>query len=69
MISAVLLRTIAEPAAGGDVVGVVEVHNLDIAVLVLAEGHLEVALALEDLACAAGDHVVDALGDHYGDCR
>jgi len=74
MLFVVLPRTIAELAAGEDVVAVVEVHNSDIAVLVLAEAHLEVApaladLALEDLACAVGDHAVDAVGDHYEDCR
>jgi hypothetical protein len=75
----VLPHTIAGLAVGADVAAVVEVRNLDIAVPALAEAHLEVdlalaalalaALALEDLACAVEDHVVDAVADHYEDCR
>ncbi len=74
---AVLPHTIAGLAGlavGADVAAVVEVRNLDIAVLALAEAHLEVdlalaALALEDLACAVEDHVVDVVADRYEDCR
>lgn len=67
----VLQHKVAELAVGEDVAAAaVEVHNLGIEALALAEEHPEAALASGDLACAGGDHV-GAAGevDHYEDCR
>lgn len=66
----VLQHKVAELAVGGDVAAAVEVHNLGIEALALAEEHPEAGLASGDLACAGGDHVgVAGEVDHYEDCR
>lgn len=67
----VLQHKVAELAVGEDVAAAaVEVHNLGIEALALAEEHPEAGLASGDPACAGGDRV-GAAGevDHYGDCR
>jgi hypothetical protein len=65
-----LQRKVVELAVDEDAVVAVEVHSLDIEVLVLAEELLEEGLALADLACAVEDHAgAEGEVDRYVDCK